>query len=95
MDGCGRKKKMINFLDVCFFWWFLFTTVSGIPQQLLYNYLVPEVEYLPISDDVSSGPIRLKEPLVFFGINFDTIYVSVFFQQLILFELTGKQNSFL
>lgn len=72
-------KKMILFrksIVLCILCSFLFSSVRTIPQRLLYDYEVAEAAYLPKGDDVSSGPITLREPLIFFGVSFDTIYVS-------------------
>lgn len=55
---------------------FLFSAVRTIPQNLLYRYDVPEAKYLAKGDDMSSDPIILEETIVFFGVTFDTIYVS-------------------
>lgn len=77
MDGFDYMKKMKFSLVSCFILCcFLLPSVRTIPKNLLYAYDVGEVNYLPKGDDVSSGPIDLNEPLVFFGVPFDTIYVS-------------------
>ncbi|CAG9854211.1 unnamed protein product [Phyllotreta striolata] len=50
--------------------------VVALPEGLLYEYNVPEAVTLPRGDDVSSRAVKLKEPIVFFGNTYDTIYVN-------------------
>ncbi|XP_018565224.1 nidogen-2 [Anoplophora glabripennis] len=55
---------------------FCCANVRCIPVSLLYDHNFPEVVYLSKEDDFSSPEIRLREPVVFFGIPFETIYVN-------------------
>lgn len=64
-------------LVLCFWCGFFTVEVRTIPRTLLYDFNVAEASYLPKGDDMSSGPIRLREPLLFFGLPFDTIFVSL------------------
>ncbi|KAK9891601.1 hypothetical protein WA026_015561 [Henosepilachna vigintioctopunctata] len=54
----------------------LFGGSFGIPAALLYDYNIKEAVRLPKGDEVSSGPITLKVPIIFFGEAYDTIYVN-------------------
>lgn len=67
-------------LATCIFCFFVFISVKALPISLLYDYNVPEAIRLPKGDDISSEEIVLREPLVFFGISFDTVYVSTYIQ---------------
>lgn len=78
-DLTTKMRVLKKSLVLCFLCSFLFSGIRTIPQNLLYPYDVPEAVYLPKDDDISSGPIKLKEPIVFFGVTFDTIYVSLLF----------------
>ncbi|XP_057670529.1 nidogen [Diorhabda carinulata] len=49
---------------------------SALPEGLLYSYNVPEAIKLPRGDDVSSPEIKLREPIVFFGNSYDSIFVN-------------------
>lgn len=64
-------KEVLCFLSV-----WVIGHVDGIPQGLLYEHNVPEAVILPKTDDGSSREIKLKEPIVFFGNSYDSIYVS-------------------
>ncbi|KAJ8949810.1 hypothetical protein NQ318_000508 [Aromia moschata] len=55
---------------------FSYAEVRGIPASLLYDHDGPGVEYLPKDNDVSSEEIRLREPVVFYGTPFESIYVN-------------------
>ncbi|CAH1160142.1 unnamed protein product [Phaedon cochleariae] len=53
----------------------LFLDVRAIPTSLLYDYNVPEAVYLPKEDDIASDKINLRDPIIFFGIEYETIFV--------------------
>ncbi|KAJ8922644.1 hypothetical protein NQ315_007676 [Exocentrus adspersus] len=60
-------------------WWllcFFYANVRSIPVSLLYDHNSPQAVHLPKEDDVSSAEVKLKEPVVFFGVPFETIYVN-------------------
>lgn len=61
-------------------WWcFLFLTcVKCIPQSLLYEYATYDSQNLQRGDDVSSSKVPLKVPIVFYGVKYDSIYVSTY-----------------
>ncbi|XP_028136673.1 nidogen [Diabrotica virgifera virgifera] len=48
----------------------------ALPEGLLYLYNVPEAIPLPKGDDISSSEIRLREPIVFFGVTYESIFVN-------------------
>lgn len=59
--------------------WCVFCLFSGcfaIPAALLYEYNVQNAVKLPKGDDVSSPPVSLNTPIIFFGEAYETIYVS-------------------
>ncbi|KAJ8969010.1 hypothetical protein NQ317_007371 [Molorchus minor] len=60
----------------CLLWCFLYAGIRGIPFSLLYDHNVPESQFLPKQDDVSSPEIKLRVPVVFFGTTFESIYVN-------------------
>lgn len=66
-------------LATCILLLHLFISINAIPSSLLYDYNVLDAIRLPRGDDISSEEIVLREPLVFFGVNFDTVYVSTLF----------------
>lgn len=61
-------------------WWCfcLLTCAYCIPQTLLYEYANSESSQLPKGDEISSPKIQLQKPIVFYGIPYDSIYVSTF-----------------
>ncbi|KAG5890814.1 hypothetical protein JTB14_008255 [Gonioctena quinquepunctata] len=64
--------KLLIWCVLCF----LFVDINAIPATLLYEYNVSDAVYLPREDDVSSQEIELREPVVFFGVIFDSVYVN-------------------
>nr|XP_023027888.1 nidogen-2-like [Leptinotarsa decemlineata] len=64
--------KLLMWFVLCF----IFVDINAIPVTLLYEYKVPDAVYLPKGDDISSQEIELREPVVFFGEEFDSIYVN-------------------
>lgn len=66
------RLKLCGFL--CTFW----ASVAAIPAGLLYDFEGPEVQQLPRENDVSSDEISLQVPVNFYGLPYNSIYVSTF-----------------
>lgn len=62
---------------LCFY---LISFVNSLPASLLYDYT--SAKRLRNGDDVSSSKIKLQVPIVFYGVTYNNIYVSIFYKQI-------------
>lgn len=69
--------KLFRYYCCCFCISLFVKCVYGIPVALLYDHNIREAIKLPREDDISSSEIKLKVPIIFFGVPFDTIFVSI------------------